>query len=404
MAESLSFPTAETAPQKASEKARAAFDALAALDKLSALVGVARAIVGGAAEARRIDVPNAEKTKELAAEAKLLPDDAKTDFGNALTILTRGPEDQSERALACALYAHVLAESKLSSAAEEDRAASDMLWLAAHTAFDATALVDRALGDGTGEFLLAVHGRAERALSRPQDGLAETLAAIVTLLASRHDSARSLLDKLRAQCTHAGLSACLVGEGSGNGPRSETARLEGEITAAPRGPVLTTVLALTGILFVMQVARGFAKLALAYKRPAEATFSGGVIRITTKTELLGRTLQEREYVITQKTLKRAVREVRYPRLAFYTGLVALALGSFFGVSLFVDGARSASPSLLGTGLLIVLAGVGLEYVLGTLVPGQRKRCRVAFESTRGPGVCIGDVDIARADRALALLK
>jgi hypothetical protein len=115
-------------------------------------------------------------------------------------------------------------------------------------------------------------------------------------------------------------------------------------------------------------------------------------------------LREREYVITQKTLKRAVREVRYPRLAFYTGLSALALGSFFGVSLFVDGARSASPSLLGTGLLIVLVGIGLEYVLGTLVPGQKKRCRVAFEPTRGPGVCIGDVDITRADQALALLK
>ncbi len=396
MAESSSFPTTE----KAHEKARAAFDALAGLDKLSALVGVARAIVGGAAEARRIDVPNPEKTKELAAEAKLEPDDAKTDFGNALLVLERGPEDQSERALACALYAHVLAESKLSSAAEEDRAASDMLWLAAHTAFDATALVDRALGDGTGEFLTAVHSRAERALSRPQDGLAEPLAAIVTLVASTHESARALLDKLRAQCTHPGLRAILMKEE----PRTETARLEGEITAAPRGPVVTTILALTGILLLMQVARGFAKLALAYKRPAEATFSGGIIRITEKTELLGRTLREREYVITQKTLKRAVREVRYPRLSFYTGLVALALGSFFGVSLFVDGARSASPSLLGTGLLIVLAGIGLEYVLGTLVPGQRKRCRVAFEATRGPGVCIGDVDIARADQALALIK
>jgi len=178
MAESSSFPT----PDKAADKARAAFDALAGLDKLSALVSVAKAIVGGAAEARRMDVPSAEKAKELATEAKLERDDAKTDFGNALALLERGPEDQSERALACALYAHVLAESKLSSAAEEDRAASDMLWLAAHTPFDATALVDRALGDGTGEFLAAVHGRAERALSRPSDGLSETMAAIAAAL------------------------------------------------------------------------------------------------------------------------------------------------------------------------------------------------------------------------------
>jgi hypothetical protein len=393
-----SFPT----PSGEHEMARAAFDALAGLDKLSAIVGIARTIVGGAAEARRLDVTNAERTRELAAEAKVETDDAKTPFGNALTILERGPEDQSERALASALYAHVLAESKLSSAAEEDRAASDMLWLAAHTAFDATALADRALGDLVGDFLTAVHSRAERALARPQDGLSETLCAVTTLLASGHPSARVLTDRLRAQCTHPGIRALLApAEPAGSG---QTARIEGEMVGTPRGPVATTILALTGILFVMQVARGFAKLALAYKRPAEATFSGGVIRITTKTEMLGRTLREREYVITQKTLKRAMREVRYPRLSFYTGLVALALGSFFGVSLFVDGARSASPSLLGTGLLIVLAGVAVEYALGTLLPGKRKRCRVAFEPSRGPGVCIGNVDIARADQALALLK
>jgi hypothetical protein len=381
-------------------KERAAFDALAGNDKLSALVGIAKTIVGGAAEARRTEVANAERVRELAAEAKLEEDAAVTPFGNALTVLSRGPEDQSERALACALYAHVLAETKLSSAAEEDRAASDLLWLAANTPFDATSLVDRALGDGASEFLVAVHGRAERALSRPQDGLAETLCAITTLLCSKQERAATLLEKLRAQCTHPGVRALLT---PAERP-TETARLEGELVASPRGPVVTTLLALTGVLFVMQAARAFAKVALAYKRPAEATLSGGVIRITTKTQLLGRTLREREYVLTQRTLKRAMREVRYPRLSFYTGLVALSLGSFMGVSLFVDGARSASPSLLGVGLLVVLAGIAIEYALVTLWPGKRKRCRVNFEPARGPGVCIGDVDIARADQALALLK
>jgi hypothetical protein len=376
---------------------RAAFESLAGKEKLAALVEITRALASSAAEARRTDWQNEAKVKELTAESKLEEKDGVTPFGNAITVLTRGPEDASERALCAALYAHVLAETKLNAEADEDRAASDMLWLASHTPFDATALVDRALGDGAPEFLAAVYGRAERAQKRAQDGNAELLAACLTILAS--EKAAPFAAKLRAICTHPGLVKMLT--------RSEvetTTRLEGEMVAPLRGPVATTLLAITGIMFVMEIARAFGKLALAYKRPAEATFAAGTIRIKTKTELLGRTLREREYFFTKQSLRRAVREVRYPRLAFYSGLFALAIGSYVGVSLFVDGVRSASPSLLGVGVLVIAIGVGLEYAFVTLLPGKKKRCRVAFESHSGPRLCIGDVDIQRADRALDVLK
>jgi len=100
---------------------------------------------------------------------------------------------------------------------------------------------------------------------------------------------------------------------------------------------------------------------------------------------------------------RASREIRYPRLGMYAGLIALALGSYFGVGLVVDGARAASASMLGAGALVALLGLGLDFVLSSVVPGHTGRCRVILVPRRGAVVCIGSVDRAAADRLLARL-
>jgi hypothetical protein len=171
--------------------------------------------------------------------------------------------------------------------------------------------------------------------------------------------------------------------------------------AAPRGPVLTTILALTGILFVMHAVRLVARLALAYRRPAEVSLSDAGVTMRTRTEMLGRTLREREHVIVRAGLVRVVREVRYPRTAFYAGLLALALGSYVGVRAFVDGVRAASPSLLLTGLVVVALGIAADFVLGSVLPGGRGRVRVVFVPRTGKAICVGDVDATRADDALA---
>src|SRR4029079_19255995 len=123
-----------------------------------------------------------------------------------------------------------------------------------------------------------------------------------------------------------------------------------------------------------------------------------------KTELLGRTLGEREVHIPIASLLKASREVRYPRLALYTGLAALALGSYFGISLFVDGARAGSPELLGIGLLLVVVGIALDYVLSNIVPSGKRPCRVVLVPRKGSVVAMGRLDPVRADEALNRLK
>src|SRR5215472_11677119 len=142
--------------------------------------------------------------------------------------------------------------------------------------------------------------------------------------------------------------------------------LEGELTAPPRSVYATVLLAVTGVLLGIHLVRLFARFALAYRRPAELRVLDTGVRIHARTLLLGRTLRDADLFLTRRGLARVEREVRYPRIGLYVGLVALAAGSYFGVSTLVDGVRSASPSLLLSGLLLAGAGVALDFVFGSL--------------------------------------
>jgi hypothetical protein len=96
--------------------------------------------------------------------------------------------------------------------------------------------------------------------------------------------------------------------------------------------------------------------------------------------------------------------VRYPRIALYAGLLALAVGSYVGVSAFVDGVRAASPSLLASGLAIVALGLALDFALSSVAPGARGRCRLLLVPRDGAKLCVAGVDAARADALLARLS
>jgi hypothetical protein len=101
---------------------------------------------------------------------------------------------------------------------------------------------------------------------------------------------------------------------------------------------------------------------------------------------------------------RAVREVRYPRIAFHAGLLALAAGSYVGVSSCVDGARAASPSLFAAGIGVVALGLAVDFALSVVAPGVTGTCRVVLVPRDGAKLCIGAVDVSRADALMARLR
>jgi hypothetical protein len=336
-----------------------AYDALSEHTRIADLAAITHAVMTSAAESRRTGGPS-RRVVDVAAARLLTRDDAATPFGNAIDVLDRGPLTPDERSLARALAAHALAAHRPTDGGDVLLAAHDLLWLAASTPLDAIGLIDKALGDDAPRLWSAI-------VEALRGGLADVVGRPP---ASVRPPAEPLL---------------------------------GEMAPAPRGPVATALLGLTGLLLVTNAARLFGRLALAYRAPAEVAVSGEGVRVRWRIELLGRTLRDRDVIVPRATLARAAREVRFSGAALYAGLLALAAGSYVGVSAFVDGVRAASPALLATGLLIVAVGLALDFVFSCILPSARGHCRVVFVPRRGTRLCVGEVDRTRADALLAQL-
>lgn len=344
-----------------------AYDALSSHPRLGDLADLAHQVMTSAAEAHRTGTPS-RRALDLAAERSLARPDAATSFGNALDVLERGPQGGDERSLARALAAHALAVHRPREG-EETLAAHDLLWLAAHTPYDALGLVNRALGPDGPRLWTAIHAALE-------SGLANVLGPAPLPGAPARTTSR---------------------------PPPATP-VSGVMAPAPRGPVATALLGLTGVLLLWHAARLFGRFALAYRAPAEVALSeDGGVRVRWHVELLGRTLRDCDVLVPRATLARAAREVRFSGATLYGGLLALAIGSYVGVSAFVDGVRAASPALLAAGLGIVALGLGLDFVFTCVLPATRGRCRVLFVPRRGAKLCVGEVNRARADAMLANL-
>jgi hypothetical protein len=382
-----------------------AYDSVAELPRVTDVAVVARAVLIELAAARRASVSDQGKVPRLLEERQLSREEGATPFGNALDVLQRGPEDDAERALARALAARaLLAEA---AAGDEDAVARDVLWLAAQTPFDATGLVDRALGERARPFWRSLADHLRHIDGGPASGVArgEALVGAAALASSADGMARELAARLAGEVRDAVVARVLSARTTGGAEGDPGSALRGELSPTPRGPVTTTLLAMSGVLLALYVARLLGSMAFAYRRPAEVSLSeDGGVRVRWRTELLGRTLRDGEVVLPRATLARAAREIRYPRLPMYAGLVALSVGSYLGVAAFVDGVRAASPSLLGTGLAVVALGLAIDFALSSIAPSARGKCRLLFVSRDGRTVCVGGVETGLADALLARLS
>jgi hypothetical protein len=389
--------------EMADDTEASAYDALSQHPRAAELAAIARSLMTAATQVKRVE-HRPEHVAKLAAEMRLSREEAATPFGNALDVLKRGPEDDAERALACALAAHVVALHAPKDEEEATRLAGDLLWLATHTHFDATGLIDRALGEDAAGLWIAVANRVRRIDQAAGLGRGEALLGGVALASSDAPAAIKQAAALAAEVGDRKLARVLTGRASSGEPIEP---LVGEMAPAPRGLVATALLAVSGVLLVVHAARLFGRVVLAYKKPAQVDLlndgNAGGVRVRWRVEMLGRTLRDRDVLVPRASLVRATREVRYPRLAFYAGLLALAAGSYLGVSAFVDGARVSSPSLLASGIAIVALGLALDFALSSVAPTARGRCRLLFVPREGGKLCVAGVDLQRADAVLGRL-
>jgi hypothetical protein len=320
---------------------------------------------------------------------------AETSHGNVADVLAKGARDDASRALVSAL----LGLAYLDDPEAAVKATGDLLWLAAHTPFNAFPVLDLVLGESGA----VVHARLGELVDSPevQDfSLEEAVMAAAVLRASATPAARAEASRLAQSAKNRALRALL------QPPPADGATaplLEGELAPTPKSPFVTTVMALTLVLFIVEAARAVARFVLSYRRPARLSLTPRGLEITQRTELMGRVLRDRSMVVPLSQLARVTREVRFGRIGLYAGLAALVLGGYMGMGLFVDALRvpGVSFSLMSMAVAMVVLGLGLDYGLTSLSDSVRGKCRVIVVPLKGKPLCLGSLDAERTDAVLA---
>jgi hypothetical protein len=372
----------------------------------SVLADLVRRVALASAALRRPDLaskfhaPAAESLATIQA-ANIPPEQAQTPFGNPLSALEHGPDGPAERQLLGALLAIGVAEQLPEGELERDGLAADLVWLATHTTIDALGCLDAALHErAAGMWEAVAHVARDPEAVAAEFGRAEGLIAAAAIAKSSSEIAHRARLHLSHAATDPGVRALAAGAVTANAER-----LDGELSMPPFGPVLTTLLTVTLILFALQVGRALLRWVLAFKRPASISIGPNGLELSQRTELLGKVLRERSIVVPLNSLVRVTRETRYARLGMYVGLMALVLGSYFGMGLLVDAVRvpGGSASLLGLAVLMMLLGLGLDFTFSNAADTARGRCRMLVVPQRGRTLCLGSLDPARADAMLATI-
>lgn len=376
----------------------AAIEQVRGLPDLHAATACARSIALACAESQRVEVrAEAGGTDALAGGPRERWDTA---LGNVVDVLDRGARTSDEQLLlGClvALGAHAARTDEPDPAA----VAARLTWLATHTTCNALTSIDAAAGGDAGEFWEDI----ARLVGAEQDAppLAERLVAAFALRSSRSPRAEQLVQQLETQVSEPALRAVL--SASPRGEASSPSPLVGELGWRPRGAVATTLFALSGWLFIRACLHLVARFALALRRPTELRLSEQGLEVRYRVEMLGRLLKQREIVVPIANLSRVSREIRYRQIGLYAGLLALALGTYLGVGLLVDGARApgSSPPLLGLGAAIVIAGLVIDFALSALPAGHPTTVRLVVHPRAGSPMCVRGVDAHVADETLRAL-
>ena len=370
------------------------------------LAGLVQRVALASAALRRPDLaskfhaPAAESLAAIQA-AGITPEQAQTPFGNPVHALEHGPDGPAERQLLGALLALGISLNLPDSEVERDTLAADLIWLATHTTIDALGFLDAALREqAAGMWEAVAHVARDPEAVAPEFGRAEGLIAAAAISASKSEIAHRARLHLSHAATDHGVRALTAGAVTANADR-----LEGEMSLAPLGPVLTTVLTLTLVLFALQLVRALLRWVLAFKRPASISLGPNGLELNQRTELLGKVLRERSIVVPLGSLVRVTRETRYARLGMYVGLMALVVGSYFGMGLFVDAVRvpGGSASLFGLSVLMMVLGLMLDFAFSNAADTVRGKCRMLVVAQKGRTFCLGSLDPARADAMLATI-
>jgi hypothetical protein len=352
-----------------------------------------------AARSRNARFPAQPERAPSSANLDEVPD-AKTPFGDILEMLSRGTSEPREVAALSALLALSLSTQVPSSPESELELAKDMVWLSAHTRLDVLRYLDPALGIDARPLWRALSKIAAMSFDEADDlGETEALVAAAALAQANSAAADEYSREALGQARSPAVRAVLFHRADA----PTTAQLNGEIRPHPRRPFTTVVLTFTLILPIVQVIRLVFRYALGYHRPVALRLSNQGLELDQTTLLLGRVVRQKSTIIPLHGLARVTREVRYARAGLYAGLVALVLGSYFGMGLFIDALRVPGGSLwlFGLATLITVLGLALDFALSTVSDSARGHCALIIVPERGRALRVGALDTRAADAMLS---
>jgi hypothetical protein len=359
----------------------------------SALPALAFDVLSRQAEGRALFVGK-KHVESLAEEHGVLRDEADTERGNVLEILTRGPTSAEERALVAAFAVAGLSphldKNEPTSLTTFVRHAD---WLEAATPYAVYAFVDRVLSDADASRIW--NAVADASVGAEANGIAHGTRAssalrVAALASSQSDAAADALARVAKHAADPSVrAAAAFAIGGDIGGRIEAPdearraiRVRG-VRGRPRGgPVREAARIASGWALVSWCARLLLALT-GVERSVEALLVRGGIEMREKVTLLGRVVREQEELVPIAGLARLSRDVRYPALHLLIGLTTLSAGVLIGGIMVADAVRSGATWFLVLGAAIIVVGAGLDLALDVLVPARKRHVAIELASSAG---------------------
>jgi hypothetical protein len=220
----------------------------------------------------------------------------------------------------------------------------------------------------------------------------EQLAGVVALGGARSPAARDASARLLMP--------------RGRGLVTELVVRGGQRGKLPRGPWRTALLLLTGLLPLLSLTRWLARTLLGFRRPVTLRVSPEGVTLEQGTELAGRVLRESRRWLAFSEIALVVRERSFARAGLYIGLLILLAAIYLGTGLIADGLQVAggSRALLGSGALIVGAGILLHFLLSTLIDDVRGRCTLVITPRNERPYVLVDLSLQQAEAAFDAIR
>lgn len=140
------------------------------------------------------------------------------------------------------------------------------------------------------------------------------------------------------------------------------------------------VQALSLWLFVAGAWRIVSSLLLGARHKFELAAQGRDLVLERRYTVFGRTMRTWRSVLPIDSVEEITLQVRGEPASFTAGLSALVLGTFLGGRFLVEGARApgGAPSLLIVAVVLVLVGIGVDYLWGSGRTAQAREGKPQF--------------------------